>query len=137
MREDAMAQPLELLALAFIPLDDAAAVAGQDVERGFEDMLLRNGFSGRRNVQHKNRHRIAAPFDMNNGAVNAKTGPGPGFQCMEIEAEILIDRNAFVVGPIQIWIDHELAGWDGDFGHGCFLHSVNRRRVFTCFWPVS
>src|SRR4051812_18502636 len=89
----------------------------KDKKRGFEDMLLRNRFSTRRNVENEDTHGVATPGHMDDGAVDAETRPGPRFDCKQVDAEAVIDRHALSRAPVKIGVDHELAGRDLHFRH--------------------
>src|SRR5262249_47958718 len=116
-REHAGAAPLELMALARVAFDLRAAGTGQHIERGLEDMALRKCLPGRRQVQQEHRHGVAAALEVGDRAIHPETPPVPSLAREQIEPDTLVDRNALVPGPVEVWVDHVLAGRDSHVAH--------------------
>jgi hypothetical protein len=72
-------------------------------------MLLRRGAAARRNFKHKYRHPVAAALQMHERtfAAVAEPRPGRGVHSQQIDAEILVDRDAFLRRPVKIGIEQE------------------------------
>src|SRR6185295_5983335 len=99
-REDAVNHPFELLLVAVVALDDAAALAGQNAESRLEQMLLWQDLAPRRDFQHEDRHGISAAADMYDGAVDAEMRPGFQRDSQHVDAKTFIDRHAFPGAPV-------------------------------------
>ena len=72
-------------------------------------MLLRRGAAARRHFIDEDRHPVAAAVQMHERAFAfvAETGPGADVANRHIDAEVFMDRNAFLGSPFEIRIEQE------------------------------
>ena len=108
-REQAARTPLERLLGAVRQFHDHAAAALKHIEDFVEHVLLRRRTAAGRHFQHEDRHPVAAAIEMHEGAAAfvAKPGPGADVAHRQVDAEILMDRNAFFGGPFEIGVEQE------------------------------
>src|SRR5207248_804365 len=93
-REEAALVPLEA-SLALRRLDDGAAPTRQHVHDGLEEMTLRRRPTARRDLEHVHVREVAASMTECVGAERAATRPGRDVECEQVEAEALVDGDAF------------------------------------------
>src|SRR4051812_16033424 len=74
--------------------------------------MLWRGLAARRQVDHEERHKVAAAFEMHKGARRIRTVPSPGFDLMQIDGEFLDDRHAFGFRPFEVRIAQEIRAQD-------------------------
>src|SRR5262245_5886249 len=98
------------MAVSRIAFDDGSSLADQHVEGGLEQMLLRDGLAARRDLQQEHGHEVTTAGDMDNRAVDTEASPVFGLRRAQIDAEVLVDRNALILCPIEISIHHDLFG---------------------------
>src|SRR5262245_10063571 len=75
-------------------------------------MALRRGLAARRQVDDEQRHEIAAALQVNERARHAQARPGAGRHVVQIDREILLDRNALGLGPFKVGIAQEVCARD-------------------------
>ena len=102
-----------------------AAMSGKGENRVLEKVPLRTGLAARRNVEQKHRHEIAPALYVRDRSVHAEARPWPRIEPQQVEAKILVNRDAFPLDPVEIRIDHKLSGRHHRFGHGLLLQPVS------------
>ncbi len=107
-REQALRPPLERVLAAVARFHGGAAVAFEHIDHFLEKMFLRRGLCPGLEVEHEDRDEVAAALEIDDAALDAETRPMRGRALEEIDAEVLGDRHAFLLGPGDIRVEQEL-----------------------------
>ncbi len=105
--EKALGPPFKTVGTAVIGLDGGRAMTFQDIDHLFEEMALGRRFGARVKLDDIHGNEIAAALQVDERALGCKAGPGPGLDLEQIDAEILNDRNAFLLCPVQIGVEQK------------------------------
>src|SRR2546421_10330344 len=104
-RKEAARSPLETVLAPVMGFDRRRAVTIENVDDSLEQMTLRRGRSPRSDIEHEQRHEIAASLQVNGRAVGAEPRPWSRAHRKQVDSEILDDGHALILNPGQIRIE--------------------------------
>jgi hypothetical protein len=115
----ALGTPFETVLASVAHFHGRAAVAGEHVDHFLKHVLLRRGLRGGREIEHEDRDEVAAALEVGDAALDPQTWPRCGRHLEEIDAEVLGDRHAFLLGPGGIGVEEELGVLRQRLVHDC------------------
>src|SRR5215204_3901522 len=83
------------------------AVARQHIDHFLEKMFLRRCLRPGLEVEHEDRDEVAATLEVDDAALDAEARPMSSRALQEVDAEVLGDRHALLLGPGDIGVEQE------------------------------
>src|ERR1700719_5425006 len=103
-REQAARPPFEALLAPVGKLDLGRAGPLEYIDHVLIEMTLRRGRAARWDVEHEHVGEVAAALEMHRRRLDASARPHRGLDLEEVDAEILGDRQALLLDPVEIGI---------------------------------
>src|SRR5688500_11450520 len=86
-------------------LDLRAAMPLQHIINRFEQMLLGNGRTSRRQLENEHICKIPATFEMRCGGLHTKARPEAEIDLEQIQAPTFVNGDTFLLDPFEVRID--------------------------------